>query len=69
MSLAVFDDTLVTQHAEPPLTSIRQDNHAIGVNVVELPVEPLVERACPPRHVILAPSPIVRRSTAPLERR
>ncbi len=68
MSLAVFDDTLVTQHAEPPLTSIRQDNHAIGVNVVELPVEPLVERACPPRRVVYQ-SPIVRRSTAPLERR
>jgi DNA-binding LacI/PurR family transcriptional regulator len=69
LSLVAFDDTLVTQHAEPPLTSIRQDNQVMGVHAAHLLIQQLQDPSAPPQHLLLAPQLIHRRSTAPLERR
>jgi LacI family transcriptional regulator len=67
LSLVAFDDTLITQHAEPPLTSIRQDNQAIGAHVAQLLIQQLQAPSAPPQHLLLTPTLIYRRSTAPLE--
>lgn len=68
ISVVAFDDTPVTQQADPPLTSIRQDNHAIGTRVVQLLVEQLAgevdsSRALP--NELIQPVLIPRQSTVP----
>ncbi|MGH2345143.1 MAG: substrate-binding domain-containing protein, partial [Chloroflexota bacterium] len=64
MSLVAFDDTLVTQHTEPPLTSIRQDNQMIGSRVAAVLIQQLRGDGHPPIHELVPPSFIVRQSTA-----
>ena len=71
ISLVAFDDTPITQHADPPLTSIRQDNYAIGARLVELLVQQLageVDRSQPLPHELVQPLLIPRQSTAPPRR-
>ncbi len=65
MSLLAFDDTLLTQHAEPPITCLRQDNHQIGVAVATLLIRRLRDPESAPEHTLLRPELIVRQSTAP----
>jgi LacI family transcriptional regulator len=64
LSLLAFDDTLVTQHADPPITSLRQDNHEIGVAVATLLIRRLRDPQSPPEHALLRPELIIRQSTA-----
>ncbi len=64
MSLIAFDDTLVTQHTEPPLTSVRQDNQMIGSRVAAMLIQQLRGDGHPPSHELVPPSLIVRESTA-----
>jgi LacI family transcriptional regulator len=68
ISLLAFDDTLVTQHADPPITCLRQDNHQIGVAVATLLIRRLRDPQSPPEHTLLGPELIVRQSTAPPSR-
>ncbi|HVC79072.1 MAG TPA: LacI family DNA-binding transcriptional regulator [Chloroflexota bacterium] len=64
LSLVAFDDTLITQHAEPPLTTLRQDNQAIGSAVAGLLIRQLREPDRAPEHILLQPDLIVRRSSS-----
>jgi DNA-binding LacI/PurR family transcriptional regulator len=64
LSLIAFDDTLVTQHAEPPLTTLRQDNQAIGTAVAGLLIRQLREPDRPPEHTLLQPSLVIRGSSS-----
>ncbi|HWE61961.1 MAG TPA: LacI family DNA-binding transcriptional regulator [Chloroflexota bacterium] len=64
LSLVVFDDTLVTQHADPPLTSIRQNNHAIGCSIAALLIRQIRDAGPTPLHELVLPQLILRRSTA-----
>ncbi len=64
MSVVAFDDTLVTQHADPPLTCLRQDNHAIGTSVAAMLIQRLQPTGIAPLHALIRPELIVRRSTA-----
>jgi DNA-binding LacI/PurR family transcriptional regulator len=64
MSLVAFDDTLITQHTEPPLTSVRQDNQEIGSRVAAALIQRLRDDSQPPIHELITPSLIVRHSTA-----
>jgi DNA-binding LacI/PurR family transcriptional regulator len=63
LSLVAFDDTLITQQAEPPLTSVRQDNHAIGMRSAAALLRQLQGDGQSPTHELLQPSLIVRGST------
>jgi DNA-binding LacI/PurR family transcriptional regulator len=66
LSLVAFDDTLVSQHTEPPMTSIRQDNQLIGSRVATVLIQQLLGDGLPPSHELIQPSLVVRQSTAPL---
>jgi DNA-binding LacI/PurR family transcriptional regulator len=65
LSLAVFDDNLVVQQADPPLTAVGQPNRRLGEEAAELllgrvarPDQPLAQR-------LVVPALTIRRSTAP----
>lgn len=63
VSVVGFDDVPEARHLHPPLTTVRQDFHALG----ELCVASLLAAlagAEPPRHQLLAPESVVRDSTA-----
>jgi DNA-binding LacI/PurR family transcriptional regulator len=65
LSLAVFDDNLVVQQADPPLTAIGQPNRRLGEEAADLllariarPDQPLAQR-------LVVPALTIRHSTAP----
>jgi LacI family transcriptional regulator len=64
MSVVAFDDTLVTQHAEPPLTCIRQDNQMIGGLAATVLIQQLRDDRAGPTHELVPPTLIVRQSSA-----
>lgn len=64
LSLVVFDDTPTAQHAEPPLTAVRQDNQEIGRCAVALLIRQLRDPDPPPLHELIAPRLVLRHSTA-----
>jgi LacI family transcriptional regulator len=65
LSLVVFDDNLLVQHADPPLTAVSQPNWRLGEEAATM----LLERVTSPNlaHVqrLVIPTFIVRHSTAP----
>jgi DNA-binding LacI/PurR family transcriptional regulator len=63
-SLVAFDDTLITQHAEPPLSCIRQDNQAAGICAAKFLIRQLQDGLAPPTQQLLQATLIVRQSTA-----
>jgi len=64
MSVVGFDDLPVARHFLPPLTTVRQDFHALGVKAIEVLHAALENREIPQRSKIPAEL-IVRASTAP----
>lgn len=67
LSLVAFDDTLVTQHAEPPISCIRQENEAIGRRAAEMLIEQLIGGDCPVRHELFTPRLVGRGSVAAVQ--
>jgi LacI family transcriptional regulator len=65
LSLIAFDDTLLTQQSDPPLTCIRQDNQLLGTRIATLLLEQLQHDTLQPSHELLQPLLVVRSSTAP----
>ncbi len=63
LSIVVFDDSLLVQHAEPPLTSIRQPNHRMGEEATQI----LLQHIASPGHLLvhrlIVPDLITRGST------
>ena len=64
MSVAGFDDLPVARHFLPPLTTVRQDFHALGVKAIEVLHAALENREIPQRSKIPAEL-VTRASTAP----
>ncbi|MDY7099800.1 MAG: LacI family DNA-binding transcriptional regulator [Actinomycetota bacterium] len=64
VSVVGFDDLPDAAHFLPPLTTVRQDFHALGVLGVETLLAVLEGRDTP-RRSLIAPELVVRRSTAP----
>lgn len=65
LSVLTFDDNILVEHAQPPLTAIGQENRRIGeesaallFDRIQTPDAPVVQR-------LLAPSLTIRASTAP----
>lgn len=69
ISLLAFDDTLVTEHADPPLSCLRQDNRAIGERVARLLCARLQDADTDANHELIRPELVLRRSTAPAPER
>lgn len=65
LSLVAFDDSPLTQHEEPPLTSVGQDVHALGALATVMLIEQLRDERQVPRQELVRPALIVRGSTAP----
>jgi len=64
ISLIAFDDTLITQQTEPPLTSVRQNNSEIGARVAAVLIQAIEETDRPVVHELLRPTLVIRGSTA-----
>lgn len=64
LAVTGFDDSPIGQLASPPLTSIAQPVTEIGKTVISMLVDRLTDRDPEARSVLLAPTLIVRDSTA-----
>ncbi len=60
-----FDDGLLAQVANPPLTSVHQPLEALGREAVRMLTSAIEDRSLPPRKLRLAPSLSIRESTVP----
>ena len=49
----------------PPLTTVRQDFHEVGVLALKLLLDQMADGAVDERHVVIEPQLVVRQSTAP----
>ena len=65
LSVAVFDDSLLVQHADPPLTAISQPNRRLGEEAASLLLDYVAQPTLPLVQRLVVPSLIVRASTAP----
>lgn len=65
LSVAGFDDVRLASFTSPPLTTVAQPKHEMGVVAAELLLERMEDRDQPPRHRLLGTRLVVRRSTAP----
>jgi LacI family transcriptional regulator len=66
LSVVGFDDVSLASFANPPLTTILQPKHEMGVIAATMLLERMHEPEMPPRRRMLDTSLLVRRSTAPL---
>jgi LacI family transcriptional regulator len=64
-SMVGLDDYEKAAHYNPPLTTIRQPFYDIGKQAVRLSQSMMAEKSFPPKHVLIKPELIVRKSTAP----
>lgn len=64
MSLVGFDDIDQSEESDPPLTTLRQNKHAIGQGAVQRLMQ-LIEGAAPPEPLNVPTELIVRGSTGP----
>lgn len=66
VSVTGFDDIELSEYAYPPLTTVRQDFHRIGEELVRLVLDQIhTHVARQPEHVVLPTTLVVRGSTAP----
>jgi LacI family transcriptional regulator len=65
MSVVGFNDMRFADRFRPPLTTVSLPHREIGKAAGELLLEVLQDPATPPRQILLAPSMVVRSSTAP----
>jgi len=68
VSVIGFDDLPDARHFMPPLTTIRQDFHILGIRAMEV-LRGALDGDRPTRGFQIAPELIVRESTAPAKRR
>jgi LacI family transcriptional regulator len=66
LSLVVFDDNLLVQQADPPLSAVSQPNRQLGEDAAELAIARIKAPDEPPFQRLVGPTFIVRSSTAPL---
>ncbi len=67
ISVVGFDDIPEARHFRPPLTTVRQDFHAVGQRSIESLLA-VVQGHDAPRWSLIAPELVVRESTAPPRR-
>ena len=57
-----FDDAPLAEHADPPLTTVRQDKFGIGAAAATALVEMIESETAPPPALVLPVELVVRRS-------
>ena len=62
ISVVGYDDIPLAEHAQPPLTTLRQPIYEIGRRICEMLISLLQEKPLKERHVILKPQLVVRES-------
>ncbi|WP_222851785.1 LacI family DNA-binding transcriptional regulator [Phytoactinopolyspora mesophila] len=62
VSIVSYDDTVVAETADPPLTSVRQPFRDMGARAAEMALDSLVNPQDYPRHVLLPTTLTVRES-------
>jgi DNA-binding LacI/PurR family transcriptional regulator len=62
VSVIGFDDSIIAQHTDPPLTSVRQPVEEIGRTITELLLREIAEPGGARRHIMLPTSLVIRES-------
>jgi len=62
VAVAGFDDIPLAEHAQPPLTTVRQPIYDIGRRICAMLIQLLREGTLEERHVVLEPQLVVRQS-------
>ncbi|MDQ2742449.1 MAG: substrate-binding domain-containing protein, partial [Chloroflexota bacterium] len=65
LSICVFDDSPLVQHADPPVTTVSQPNRRLGEEAATLLLDRIENPAAPLIQRLVIPTLIVRQSTAP----
>jgi DNA-binding LacI/PurR family transcriptional regulator len=65
LSVATFDDTLLVQHADPPLTAVSQSNQRLGEEAAGLLLDRVMGPALPLVQRLIVPALVARQSTGP----
>jgi LacI family transcriptional regulator len=65
LSVVGFDDIALAAYSSPPLTTVAQPKHQLGVLAAELLLARIADRKLPHQRVILQPELKLRASTAP----
>jgi DNA-binding LacI/PurR family transcriptional regulator len=64
LSVCVFDDSPLVQHADPPLTAVSQPNRRLGEEAGRLLLDRVENPAAPLVQQLVIPAMVVRQSTA-----
>ncbi len=65
ISITGFDDAPFARHCVPPLTTVRQDNDALGSHAIQRLLTLIEQPDAAPQPQVIVPSLIIRESTAP----
>jgi LacI family transcriptional regulator len=68
LSVVVFDDSVLIEQADPPLTAVNQPNRRLGEEAAELLLQRIEHVGVPPVQRLVVPSLTQRLSTAPPRR-
>jgi LacI family transcriptional regulator len=65
ISITGYDDILLAEYTNPPLTTVHQPAHQLGRQLTEMLIKIIRKERVGEQHVIYAPSLVIRQSTAP----
>ncbi len=68
ISITGFDDIVLAEYANPPLTTVHQPARQIGTMLCQMLVKVIRREALESNHIILKPELVVRQSTGPARR-
>jgi LacI family transcriptional regulator len=68
VSITGFDDILLAEYAQPPLTTVHLSAHQIGMRLCQMLVKVILGQEIEEKQIIMKPELIVRYSTGPVRR-
>ncbi|MEC1670715.1 LacI family DNA-binding transcriptional regulator [Bacillus mojavensis] len=69
LSIIGFDNTILAEMVDPPLTTIAQPIKEMGQRVIELLVEEIEGKRKAKQKIVLSPELVIRHSTSPFKKR
>jgi LacI family transcriptional regulator len=63
VSITGFDDILLAEHANPPLTTVHQPAHQLGTMVAQMLLKLITGESVTEKQIILKPSLVIRQSS------
>lgn len=64
VSITGFDDILLAEHMNPPLTTVHQPAHQMGAMIAEMLLKLINGEPVPERQILIQPSLIIRQSSS-----